>query len=321
MTESTKTEIESGKPTDSTLEKVHQDMLFFEESLSVYQNDLTEVQQTLKSLADGLARASTFVKHPKPGGESKKHPASFKPNTNKKDQEFTTMNVSTFNNFQRDGYIAKNQSFNRLTENERDYLTAHHGCVKCRIAHTQESSSHHWRNCTFQMGNEFPTIQQFATYETLNSIPAPPLDSFLPAVVPHQQKFLFNGTIDSHHARILFDTGNTTMAVSTDYIIKHNLKTYKIPSTPIGLGLKHASGVATEAIKLTFQIGGYKRKATFYVTTLREDMLLGIPLLLHMRISYLDWSKQIMQFYCCHSNQFYSWQGCGRSTLSKFTHQ
>jgi hypothetical protein len=74
----------------------------------------------------------------------------------------------------------------------------------------------------------------------VNSSPAPPLDAFLPAITQHQQKFLFNGTINSHHARILFDTGNTTMAVSTDYIIKHNLKPYKIPSTPIGLGLKNA---------------------------------------------------------------------------------
>jgi hypothetical protein len=135
----------------STIPPDHQFWSFYNSLHTDFQSHLNihwteNYDDACKVLTDfGLARATTTVKHHKPGGDSKKPPASSKKN----DQEFTNMTVATFNKFQRDIYMGKNQSFNRLTDSERAYLTAHHGCVKCRIAYAQESSSHHWRNFTF----------------------------------------------------------------------------------------------------------------------------------------------------------------------------
>jgi hypothetical protein len=163
----------------STLENIHQDMLFFEETLSVYHNDLTEIKKTLMFL-------------------SEKPPLT-----------------------------SSDESLSR-------YLNTDHlvGIKANKPLNSQVS---------------------LGVLNKVNSIPAPPLDSFLQAVVPHQQKFLFNGTIDSHHARILFDTGNTTMAVSTDYIIQNNLKTYKNPSTPSVLVLSTPPVSPPKLLSLLFE--------------------------------------------------------------------
>jgi Retroviral aspartyl protease len=100
----------------------------------------------------------------------------------------------------------------------------------------------------------------------------------------------FIGTIEGHHARLLFDTGATNCFVAKSFVGKYDITTYSIRKTTVSLVTKSSTMSIDKAIVGMLQIQNYKEKIGFLVTDIdRYDGIIGMDWFMRIKPE-LDWN-------------------------------
>ena len=114
------------------------------------------------------------------------------------------------------------------------------------------------------------------------------------AIVPRRtvsdSRFLFSAKVnDSKPCVVLKDTGCTAMVISEDFVRKHKIPTYPVDACQFTFGNK-STDISCRGVTIELCKDEYKCKVECYVTTIKQDLILGTPWLETIIVKHLNWS-------------------------------